>query len=946
MTDVLTTEQAQAIDYFGSPLLILAGPGAGKTKVLVHKVKKLIEEKNIKPEKIVLTTFTIKAAEELRKKIQGLTSIDISPMFIGTIHSFCDSIIKQYGGSKGVSLGYSVLDDVERFIFIRKNLIKLDIGYPELNLLKKNRDHGRMYTDLLAFYDDITENLTDTNNLLEYVESNSEEILVQYKRDEDDEKRLDAIKKLINSYNKYNELLQQNKLVDFAHLERIAFMLLQDPETSKKVKDAIDYVLIDEFQDISPLQWKIFHKISSDKGNIVVVGDKNQSIYGFRGSNPNIFEKFTSEFSNAKVLPLDINFRSKKDIVDFSNKFLSERDTLLIKPHRESRTEVYSIDANLEEEAARVILSLIDSLYTDSKIKSYGQVALLFRSVKNHGEIFVELLRKEFKHIPYSISGGTNFIENEEIRSINFVLSYVYSSDEEDVARELTGYGHLVEALCSSLFSFPQEKVEGIAKNPHIDITSVLEPSVFLRLGLSEKHAHLLANLNKLRKKLSTNENQSILDTFYEVLSLTDLFGDNEKSLGTQAILQNLGYFSTIMLYFSRYYRENNWRNFLYVLRDLPESVKIDYQYASFNSETLNELQLMTVHQAKGLEFPVVIIPSLVNRRFPNLMETKMLFELPKKFYLYEPYDPYKEEENLFYVAATRAQDSLILSKFQKYSSARSVKPSEFYTRIETGLKEIEKAADYSVEVEERQSGEHGFQIFDYSSVGTYIDCPSRFKFRYKYGLTAEEVFTQKIGTIYHNALGGINSFIMDDQELRDEDFQKIIDDSWITLKKNEDQDRVLKYKFLRQIKQYYKIMKPEIANVEALEKPLGINLEHSRIRGRLDLLYKAPDGKRVLVDFKSRKRKEVEETHVDLQLRAYSLALETEGVKVDKIMAYPIQDERPTLSACELSLTEKDKKGTRELIEKVIKEVGEGDFDASDTETKFCKECHAGLQE
>ena len=299
----LSDSQKKAIEYSDGPLLITAGPGAGKTRVLIHKVRYLIEEKNVYPGSIILTTFTVKAAEELRNKINKIVECqDISSMFIGTIHSFCDDIIKKFGGIDSNPVEYSILDDVERFILIKSNWSKFEIDNEEIKLLKHHRDTGEKISDFIGFYDEITENLIDIGELKQYVNENINDIEEYYNYCKDKKKLKEILGKMIDSYEVYTELLMEKKLLDFALLEKNAYLLLKQNEILERVTENIEHVLIDEFQDINPLQWMIFHLIAEGKVNISVVGDKNQSIYGFRGANPNIFDRFLTEFKDAKPM--------------------------------------------------------------------------------------------------------------------------------------------------------------------------------------------------------------------------------------------------------------------------------------------------------------------------------------------------------------------------------------------------------------------------------------------------------------------------------------------------------------------------------------------------------------------------------------------------------------------------------------------------------------------
>jgi DNA helicase-2/ATP-dependent DNA helicase PcrA len=541
------------------------------------------------------------------------------------------------------------------------------------------------------------------------------------------------------------------------------------------------------------------------------------------------------------------------------------------------------------------------------------------------------------------VSGGTNFLSNEEIRSLIFFLSYVYGIDDKktELVSELTDYESFVDALNTILFSVESNTISILVANPTLDIKNILDPVILTTKGICKEDADIITKINKIRTNNLLKEPESIQDAFYDFLGVTNCVIDfkNGKSALNKKMMFNIGYFSQILQSYCNHYKKNNWERFLYVLRDLPENSNLESENDSFISDNPENLKLMTIHQAKGLEFPLVIIPSLVNKRFPNETKSRTLFDLPKSFFLYEPYDPMKEEENLFYVAATRARDGLILSKFQKYPT-RSVKPSEFIGKIDHLITKINLLTDFEIDIKKGSGSDDGFHVIDYSSISTYVDCPERFNLRYIYGFEAEDIFTQKMGKIYHNAIAKINSFIKEKRSISNSDYRQIIEESWIKLKKDKSADDSMKFKVLKEIKRYHQNIQTDLKEVIAIEKPLGINFDNVRVRGRLDFLYLDKDDNIVLMDYKSRKLKEIEKTHVDLQLRAYALALDKEGCEVDRIVAYPVQEEKIKIAEGELPLHSSHKVDVEKSVSEFIGNVKAENFESSGTSSSFCAKC------
>lgn len=300
----LTEQQIKAIEYLDSPLLIIAGPGTGKTKVLVEKVLHLVN-KNYDSNRILVSTFTTKAADELKDRLRKQLGDDVENMQISTIHSFCQKILQSFPEYHNFGNVFEVLDDLDQFIYVNKN-------YWNYGLKDYVKDID--VVELINFYNKCTENDVDPTELVKHFKKiNSTEMNI-------------AIAKSYQIY--IGNLLNPNDTkLDFALLQRELYHLLQkNNEVLEKVRNMYDYILIDEYQDTNPIQDAIFKLISEPKYNITVVGDEDQSIYGFRGASINNFRTFLERYPGAKKLELEENFRSNKEIV---NSF-----DLFMKPHR------------------------------------------------------------------------------------------------------------------------------------------------------------------------------------------------------------------------------------------------------------------------------------------------------------------------------------------------------------------------------------------------------------------------------------------------------------------------------------------------------------------------------------------------------------------------------------------------------------------------------------
>ncbi|HNR44503.1 MAG TPA: ATP-dependent DNA helicase [Methanofastidiosum sp.] len=938
MADILTPPQVECVEHVDSPLLIIAGPGSGKTRVLTNKAVYLMDKLNFKPKEILMTTFTVKAAEEMRHRIEYMSDKDTSGMFIGTIHSFCENLIKEKGG-EDLYTDFEILDDFKKYLFLKKNLNNLGLNLDELKKLKRVMHYNELIVLLIEFYDTITENLIDREKLkFSIFQMDNTNILgriIDYNLKKKELIEFDEIKKiitsLIDSYDQYISLLNENKLLDFALLESIAWKIISEKkDVLEELKSAYKYIMVDEFQDINPLQWKIISSFINN--NITCVGDKNQSIYGFRGSNPNIFDYFQKQFTNSVTKDLSVNFRSRKEIVSLSKLFLHKRHrrTIDLKPNREEGCKICYLVGETEEEATRNILNFVKLLKDYKKIDSYGDVAILFRSLKYHGKDFLRLLNDESKDIPFVLYGGSSFLDNHEIRSILYLLAYVYSIEDTREIQSVTDFN----SFCD-LFDYNLLKLENNRESyRELNWPIFSNPNDLVNRGIDEFEASIIVKINELREKISENQDYSIQSAFYELVGILDIMRFEEE--GNIKIIHNLGKFSEMLEDFFAIYSANNLLMFIRILDALPENINLNKKNNSVEVIDNNSLNLMNIHQAKGLEFPVIIIPSLTKQRFPKNKQRKLLLDIPREFFLYEPYDPLMEEENLFFVAMTRAEDFLLLSYFTHHNdSGRSTKSSEYIEDIFGELNNLEYVDMDEIDISNHKESELDVKLINYSAISTYIDCPQRFRINYLYGFKAEAIFQQKVGLIYHNAIAKVNRKLKNTKIISDEDIDCYIDGSWIDIGSQND---LFRHKIKKGLKKYVDYMSENMNEILAVEKPLSMSVESIRVKGRADLLYENINGEIILIDFKARKLEAILDTHVDYQLKFYSDALKNDGHEIHKCIAYPLEEDYFNYDNVEIDI--KDNKEIYGLLNDFASCMKEKNFRGTKNDKAFCKKC------
>ncbi len=860
-TKTLTKQQSRAITHYKGPLMIVAGPGAGKTWVLIQRVSHLIQHHNVSPENILLTTFTIKASEELKVRLSKEIGEKAESVHISTIHSFCKSILENYPEYHHLGTGFDVLDEESQLMFLRSNL-------EEFEGIREDR-----LGELLDFYNKCGENEIDPDHLREKIKEN-------YPKNK-------TYQRICLSYKKYLELLRQQQKIDFSGLQIAVLDILEsNPEILNDLRKKYQFLLIDEYQDTSPLQDRIFHLIAQPDNNICVVGDDDQSIYSFRGANIYNFVKFPEKYPNTLVVRLSKNFRSTNNIIKASELFMGGHRHIEkeIEPWRSKGNELVLLKNNTEGEEAHQIVKLIHDMKEHGIIPHYGYVTLLFRSVKNHAGAIVRELKSE--KIPYTIRGDKSFLQREEIQTMLYLMHYVDSTDYGKKFKTRWGKWWDMDLFSSDLMNISTETVDILKKiDADRDISKLITFKEFNKIGITNKNdICLILALNKFKNDLKTQE-MDVLSIFYKIMDITSylkrltLGADPQRELSSsfpedvtsreldwekeknEDILFNLSKLSGIIKRYQEFSKESSLEDFLKFLFKLPKKMQYDEEML----EDPRALKIMTVHQAKGLEFPVVFICGAAERKFPLKSHHRDILPLPAELLKFVPDGQINEERRLFYVAMTRAQDNLIISPGGKKSQ---------FIEHDIGIEEFSDVDKIIEKCEEREVAQNPLQV-SFSSISTYETCPFRYKLIYYYLFEYQPTQMQKYGTILHHCLNRIHQ-AMQDKEVVDRDKIKVfVDKSWVSLNEDDDEDQFNKAQLVEKLFYYYHDMKNYIKEVVSTEEPFALFNGDTLITGRTDLIIKNSQNEMELVDFKARGESALERLQVELQLKIYEYGLQ-----------------------------------------------------------------------
>ncbi|PID29087.1 MAG: ATP-dependent DNA helicase [Candidatus Cloacimonadota bacterium] len=620
--------QQSAVDHIEGPCLVLAGAGSGKTRVITGRVENLIN-KGVKPESILAMTFTNKAAGEMGERIKETLGKDLSKgLLCTTFHSFCVRFLKEFikKVDKGFTKDFSIYTYSEQLALIKKSMHNLGIGEnffdPKLVLWK--------ISSLKTRGIDIAK-----MEILDPLSSVARRVVVEYAR----------VMKLCNA-------LDFDDLLNFT--EKI---LKNNIEVRKKVSERYKFILVDEFQDTNNVQYRIVKHLASEHKNIFVVGDDDQSIYGFRGANFENILQFDRDWGNCKVVILDMNYRCSSTILDAANAVIgnnSERKAKDVNAFNNSGDKIEYFENDNEKDEATNIAMGIETLGR----KNYGETAILIRA-NYQARALEEILRS--KKIPYNLVGGIKFFERKEIMDIlGYLKIIVNPSDEVSILRVINlpkrGIGN---ETIFKISNYAQEK--GITFYEALkDYKSIKSIRSLLHDKL-EKFLIFIENSREMFKygNLLENTKEYVSKTGY-INYLEEEFKEDDKKLKNK-----LNSIDELYNSISDYCEENPKAKLSSYLE------KISLKQDSDDLSTKNQIKIMTVHSSKGLEFDNIFIAGLEEGTFPH---ERSLEE-----------NNIEEERRLFYVAITRARKKLYLSSVRvrkKMGEEVDMKRSRFLSEI------------------------------------------------------------------------------------------------------------------------------------------------------------------------------------------------------------------------------------------------------------------------
>ncbi len=625
----LNNKQKEAVLETEGPCLVIAGAGSGKTKVLTHKIAYLIAEKNIAPWNILAITFTNKAASEMKERIENLVGDVAKDIWMGTFHSICVRILRKYIDRIGFDSSFLIFDTQDQRTLVKECLKALNID-------------DKMFTDRSV----LSEISNAKNEMLEPIQYS-----VKYQADF-------RKAKIGEIYSLYQKRLKENNALDFDDIINYTIKILtENPDVLEYYTEKFKYVLVDEYQDTNKAQFTLVTILASKYGNITVVGDNDQGIYSFRGADISNILNFEKDFPGTKIIKLEQNYRCTGNILKAANYVIKNNETkyekkLWTENEEGKLPEIYQGDDEYDE--ARYIVEQINTLKREEYFK-YSDFSILYRMNSQSRAIEDILLRED---IPYKVIGGLKFYERKEIKdTIAYLRLIANQSDNISLKR-------IINEPKRGIGKTSLDNIEEISQKAGISMYEVIKHAD--QYGLNRVFVNsreFVELIEDLRNKKEETQISELIKMVLNKSGYTKAL-ELENTVEAESRLQNLDELLTVAMEFEEEFAENSLNEFL-------ESITLSSDVDNLE-ESAESVTLMTLHSAKGLEFPVVFLVGMEEGIFPGY---KSIGE-PKEL---------EEERRLFYVGITRAKQYLYLT----CAKHRTIFGSTSYNAISRFVKEI-----------------------------------------------------------------------------------------------------------------------------------------------------------------------------------------------------------------------------------------------------------------
>ncbi|WP_333861176.1 DNA helicase PcrA [Clostridium sp.] len=639
LKNLLNKEQYKAVTTVEGPLLILAGAGSGKTRVLTYRIAHMIKDLNIYPSKILAITFTNKAAGEMKDRIRELVGDEVDSMWVSTFHSSCVRILRREIDKLGYNRNFAIYDSYDQKVVIKQCMKELNID----------------------------DNITD-KEIINRISRQKDNLISQdrFKKENEGNFRMN---KIADVYVMYQKKLKENNALDFDDLIFKTVQLFKEhPDILEFYQRKFKYIMVDEYQDTNRSQYEFVRLLAQAEKNICVVGDDDQCIYAWRGADIENILNFENDYINTKIIKLEQNYRSKANILKAANDVISNnfnRKQKVLKTVNDNGDKIKLYRASTDMDEGRYIASQIKELLNEDKNRHYRDFAVLYR--KNvQSRIFEDIFMKS--NIPYRIVGGLKFYDRKEIKDILAYLKFINNPLDNVSLRRIINVPkrNIGEATVQKIQSFADSMDESMY-NALLDIDR--------SMNLTQRSVNSIKKfLGLINSFIKSRDKISVSDLIKEILNTTGYLEELKDSKEPDSIsrIENLKELVSAAVEFEVTSEDTSLSAFL-------EKVTLVSDIDNFDTDA-DSVVLMTVHSAKGLEFPVVFMVGMENGIFPGIQS----LDNPKEM---------EESRRLCYVGITRAKENIYMT----FADTRRVfgkmvcyEKSDFIDEISDELKEYD----------------------------------------------------------------------------------------------------------------------------------------------------------------------------------------------------------------------------------------------------------------
>lgn len=936
--------QRAAISITDGPVLITAGPGTGKTFTLVQRTIYLIEEKKVKPESIFIATFTEKAAKELVTRItnelaeRNITA-NLNEMYIGTFHSLCLKILKEKLEYTRLRRNYRLLDsfDQQYMVFQSINRFRAIAG---VELILPKRGAWRQAA-----------------TICDYVNKLSEELIPPEELMKDSNPSISMIGQILQTY---RQLMDENNLMDFASIQTETYSLLMDnPQLLQEYQDSISYIMVDEYQDTNFIQEQLVFLLAGKRHNICVVGDDDQGLYRFRGATIRNILEFPQKFleGECKIVPLVVNYRSNSDIVDFYNKWMVTTDGAkfkfewgkyrypkTIEAHDKTKISspaVVRLDGDDDsEEWHENILQFIRHLEKSGKLTDYNQIAFLFNSVKGS-----------------KVTALAKFLEENGIKVYSPRSDMFFRRDEIRLTLgcQMLLFPKYVNGLENGEYVFLQENHITYYRN------CIMLANEYLLKPEGKELLKWIRNRGKLHAGLKNTTDYAYTGLLYQMFQFQPFIGilDTDMSAGVVDIrpTRNLAKLTQIIGKFEYLHRidvlnakticQNTEKLFNLYLRLLIDGGIDEYEDDSEYAPS-GCVSFLTIHQSKGMEFPIVVVDSLGNK--PKKNNNDLMIEIEENYFhrpAFEPYDRTKFFDfwRLYYTAFSRAQDLLVLT-----CNKDNRNPSPYFREIYEELPSVNDSRfninEFSFTLVKDVNIKNTYSFT--SNITVYETCARQYKFYKELEFMPVRGGAMLFGTLVHETIEDVHKAALsnEENEINQENITYWFETNYETLSKTE-HTYLAKAQLdaaLNQVLRYVDRQHGDWSVIKEAEVDVSLVKPDYIIEGKIDLIKGEGDTVEI-VDFKSEKKPDMEKMRGRLeqyrrQLNIYAYLVEQRtGHKVSKMHLYYTGEEDgvPTIT---FPYTKSAIEGTMEAFDDTVHKIMKKDFHTCSNDEKVCKNC------